>query len=172
LRHSFQTKSSSEESRIESTIDWPTPYPTTAPTPFPTFSPKKSAPAPVPQVAGDCADMTNRTDLSNMTKMDLLDKTDQLRRNQSLVKSVITDLQNRLNYAKAETIRLKQKSNSTERFCAGRADQIAAREAYIDTVKKQMEAKCEMAEKGLGSDAFKDYIKSLNEKFNDARVAK
>jgi len=116
--------------------------------------------------------MTNRTDLANSTKMDLLDKNDQLRRNQSLVKGTITDLQNRLTYAKAETIRLKAKSNSTERFCAGRADQIAAREAYIKTVKEQMQAKCDDAEKGLGSDGFKDYVKKLNEKFNDARVAK
>jgi predicted nucleic acid-binding Zn-ribbon protein len=104
--------------------------------------------------------------------MDLLDKNDQLQRNQSLVKGVITDLQNRLTYAKAETVRLKAKQNSTERFCANRKDQISAGETYIETVKKQMQEKCDEAEKGLGSDAFKDYIKKLNEKFNDARVAK
>jgi hypothetical protein len=168
LRHGYQAKSSSEASRI----DWPTPYPTTSPTPFPTFSPSP-APAAVPvQPAGPCVDMTNRTDLSDLTKMELLDKNDRLRRNQTLVKGVITDLQNRLTYAKADTIRLKAKQNSTERFCAGRKDQISARETYIETVKKQMQDKCDEAENGLGSDAFKDYIKKLNEKFNDARVAK
>lgn len=167
LRHGYRAESSSEASRI----DWPTPYPTTVPTPFPTL-----APAPAPEVVaeptGNCIDMTNRTDLSDSTKMDLLDKNEQLRRNQTAVKLAITDLQNRMNYAKAETVRLKAKQNSTERFCANRKDQIAAREAYIGTVKEQMQKKCDEAEAGLGSDAFKDYIKSLNEKFNDARVAK
>jgi len=169
LRHGLaEAKASSEESRI----DWPTPYPTSVPTPYPTF-----APSPAPEVAaaapaGNCIDATNRTDLEELSKMDLLGKNDELRHNASLVKSTITDLQNRLNYAKAETVRLKAKQNSTERFCAGRKDQIEAREAYIDTVKKQMQTKCDMAEQGLGSDAFKDYIKELNEKFNDARVAK
>lgn len=168
LRHGYQAKSSSEASRI----DWPTPYPTTVPTPFPTFSPSPAPEVVTAEPAGDCVDMTNRTDLSDMTKMDLLDKTDQLRHNQSLVKAVITDLQNRLNYAKADTVRLKAKQNTTERFCANREEQIAAHKAYIDAVKKQMQAKCDAAESGLGSDAFKDYIKELNAKFNDARVAK
>jgi hypothetical protein len=168
LRHGFQKKSSSEESRI----DWPTPFPTTVPTPFPTFSPSPAPEVVKAEPAGPCTDMTNRTDLSNMTKMDLLDKTDQLRHNQSVVKAMITDLQNRFNYAQAETVRLKVKANSTERFCGNRADQIAAREAWLGKVKEQMQAKCDEAENGLGSDAFKDYIKKLNEKFNDARVAK
>jgi hypothetical protein len=168
LRHGHQAESSTETSRI----DWPTPYPTTVPTPFPTFSPSPAPAVVAAEPAGACVNMTNRTDLSDLTKMDLLDRNDQLRHNQSLVKSVITDLQNRLNYAKAETVRLKNKQNSTERFCASRADQIAARETYIETVKQQMQEKCDMAEQGLGSDPFKDYIKKLNEKFNDARVAK
>jgi hypothetical protein len=167
LRHGHQAESSSEAS-----IDWPTPYPTSVPTPFPTFSPSPAPAVAAAEPAGDCVDMTNRTDLADLTKMDLLGKNDQLRHNQTLVKSVITDLQNRLNYANAETVRLKNKANSTQRFCAGRADQIAAREEYINTVKEQMQAKCDMAEQGLGSDPFKDYIKKLNEKFNDARVAK
>jgi hypothetical protein len=167
LRHGYQAKSSSEESRI----DWPTPYPTGAPTPWPTGSPSP-APQAVEEPAGDCMDMTNRTDLADLAKMDLLDNIDQLRRNQSMAKGVVSDLQSRLMYAKAETVRLKTKHNSTKRFCAGRKDQIAARETWIETVKEQMQEKCDEAEKGMGSDAFKDYIKKLNEKFNDARVAK